>query len=44
MNLEQYTNWNNFREKETNKVTAKEFEMIARYYSDVFRKKYQKPS
>ncbi len=44
MTLEQYTNWEQFRNKEGNKVTSKEFEMIARYYSEVYRKKYQKPS
>ena len=44
MTLEQYANWEQFRNKEGNKVTSKEFEMIARYYSEVYRRKYQKPS
>lgn len=43
MNLEQYNNWEKFREKKTTKVTGKEFEMIARYYADVFNRKYWKP-
>ena len=43
MNLEQYNNWEKFREKKTTTVTGKEFEMIARYYADVFNRKYWKP-
>lgn len=43
MTIEQYNNWEEFRNKQGNEVTPKEFEMIARHYADVFNKKYSKP-
>lgn len=43
MNLEQYNNWEKFREKKTRSISGQEFEMIARYYADVFNRKYWKP-
>ena len=43
MNLEQYTNWEKFRESTSKEISAKEVKMIAEYYSDVFNKKYWKP-
>lgn len=43
MNLEQYNNWEKFRESTSSSISAKEVKMIAEYYADVFNRKYWKP-
>ena len=42
MTREQYDNWKAFRESKSN-PTSSEAKMVARYYADVFNKKYWIP-
>ena len=42
MNLEQYNNWQKFREAK-GEIKVKEVKMIARYYADLFNEKYTVP-
>ena len=42
MTREQYDNWKAFRESKSNPTSA-EAKMVARYYADVFNKKYWIP-
>ncbi|MEJ6791991.1 MAG: hypothetical protein QNK89_04460 [Lacinutrix sp.] len=42
MTLEQYSNWEDFRKK-TGDLKGSEAKMVAKYYAEVYNKKYSKP-